>query len=161
MELTPEEKNRIYAEEKARIEALAKIKEEKKLETVKAGAKTLHGCLMIIAFIAAVWILYYPTKVGLSYIFLSNNVIEKVAEVDQMNKGIDRDKGALWDIGMKSESSNIHYLSYPAEYDNVRTFSFIGSLCLSALGWWFVSWSAKRKLKSENKGEQRSKGVTT
>ncbi|MCL4474830.1 MAG: hypothetical protein M1508_01210 [Nitrospirae bacterium] len=112
MELTPEEKNRIYAEEKARREALAKIKEEEKQKekqnNEEARKKGSQICLKIIAFITITWLLYYPTKALLSAIFLSDTDLARVSEIEQLNANIDRDKSALWDVGMKDAGRSIH-----------------------------------------------------
>jgi ABC-type xylose transport system permease subunit len=55
MELTPEEKRRIYEEEKARVEAQEKVKKEKELEAKKAQEKQVKkvgiGCAVIILII--------------------------------------------------------------------------------------------------------------
>jgi hypothetical protein len=98
--------------------------------------------------LAISWFLYYPTKAVLSSIFLSKEDLDRVADIEQMNENIDRDKGALWDVGMKDASRSIRYLSYPRAYDNVRTLSFIIPLAIVSLGYWYVSRSLKRKRQS-------------
>lgn len=149
MELTPEEKNKIYEEEKVRIEALATIKEEEKQKKRKQEARILRSCLKIIAVIAISWILYYPTKAVLSSILLSKEDLDQVTEIEWLNEKIDRDKGALWDVGMKDASRNISYRSYPGAYDNVRTLSFFGPLVIVSLGFWYISRAAKKESKSK------------
>jgi hypothetical protein len=53
-ELTPEEKQRIYLEEKARLEAQEKLKEEKKKKDSKNAGM---GCLAIIIIIAVIYVI--------------------------------------------------------------------------------------------------------
>jgi len=56
-DLTPEEKRRIYEEEKARIEAEAKAKAAAQAEVKKK--KTNKGCLIIILVFAVLYAIYY------------------------------------------------------------------------------------------------------
>ena len=118
MELTPEEKNRIYEEEKAKIEALERIKgeiteqkEAKKQKIAEGVKREKQICLKIIGIIAVTWFLYYPIKEVSSLIFLSKEVMEEVHEVDDFNRSnkdeIERDKQALWDVGLKDASLKI------------------------------------------------------
>ena len=60
-ELTPEEKQRIYEEEKTRLEAQVQIK--KKLEKKKTSSIT-WGCLTLVIIIAIVWFIgiFSPSK---------------------------------------------------------------------------------------------------
>ena len=152
MELSPEEKERIYEEEKARRDALSKIEAEEKQKNSTDEKKKSQICLRIVAILAISWVLYYPTKVILSSIFLSKEDLDSVANIEQINADIDRNKGALWDVGMKDASLSIGYLSYPKAYDNVRTLSFIVPLIIVLLEYWYISRSSKGKPKSRNGG---------
>lgn len=156
MELTPAEKNRIYEEEKARLEALKKIKEEDKFQKKQqieiAKKKDLHIAMEIIAVIAVSWFLYTPIKTAFSSLFLSKEVLDKVAEIELMNENIDRDKAALWDVGLKKESLNNSYLSYPESYDTIRTLSLIISVLFPGVAWWLFSYKLRKS--GGNKGER-------
>lgn len=152
MELSPEEKERIYEEEKARHEALSKIKAEEKQKIEQARKKASQIFLRIIAVIAISWVLYYPTKAILSSMFLSKEDFDRVAEIERMNEEIDRDKGALWDVGMKGASRSISYLSYPRAYENVHTFSFIIPLIIVLFGYWYISRASKGKPEARSGG---------
>jgi hypothetical protein len=52
MDLTPEERRRIYEEEKARVEAQAEIKSERRHET---GNTIAFGCLIVIGFFLVIF----------------------------------------------------------------------------------------------------------
>jgi hypothetical protein len=99
----------------------------------------------IIAFIALTWIFYFPIKGLLSSIFLTQKDLDEVTEIERINEELDRQKGALWDVGRKDTSLSISYLPYPRAYDNVRTYSFITLVVIVSLGYLLKAYSSKRR----------------
>jgi hypothetical protein len=56
MGLSPEEKQRIYEEEKTRLEAQDKIKEEKTKKEAQSTGKVVAGCLVMVAVLVIIGI---------------------------------------------------------------------------------------------------------
>ncbi len=150
MELTPEERQKIYEEEKARIEARKRIKEEdafqikektkeKKLESNKTVQKFL-------AFFIAYILLNLLISSTLKTLFISQETKDELAKevarvneenkrIDEANYQIDREKDILWKSGAKGESRKIEYLrhssvSYPPIYGYFDTISVILSAAI-------------------------------
>jgi hypothetical protein len=148
MELTPEERQRIYEEEKARIEARNRINEEDLFQTKvireEQKRKSLTTLQIILSVIIAFPLLFILISSTLKTLFVSQETKDEVAKeiarvneenkrIDDINYQIDREKDILWKSGQKGESRKMKYLSpEAASYHSIYYYFDLISFILAA-----------------------------